>query len=644
MTAKTLIIEHLGENALLLPARIRAGLDANDRAKVLMSALQAAVEQAFGRGGAASDLHAEARSVGLEAERVRGFIRGATAQDGERFAAPGAVAIAHDLGADIEAMIAAAGAAGDDVSAFQVRFAALAADLATDGDGLDRAQVARITAAGTKSADSLHRLIMDLHKALNRLAADHAEEDVAGARCSGLAGDDRQAVSAFMAGVEATRKLKFDHPGLDTTAARAGERLLIQNDIGTTDAHVLCVTVTEAAVDVTYTDVHRSRAKFFIGLFSSFEDVVWTAPSAHKAEGLAEGAAFEFVTAHLDVADPRRRDTFLSAVGAALVFLIDWNKARKQLQRFVDKDDAIRVLDWAARRRLGHRAFLELGGADLVNGAIQRAADGHIGYGVRLDHAIGEDQAVDFLRQALRIACEGLLAARSDRLIRDAIDAELVRRLERSGSTLLQGVVTQAGLARSILAGLAEALGHGDAVRAAATAKRIEEKADRLAIDLRATAERLKVEGKVAPLIDQVEQAIDDVEEASFFLSLLQGPGIDAGNGDLTRLVATATRAAEAVARMADAASAAADGHRIDMDDALAAMADLFALEHAADDEERAALAATLRTETDPRRTIVLTQCARRIEAATDRFAHAGHLMRAHLLGELNRHADADRL
>ena len=644
MTAKTLIIEHLGENALLLPARIRAGLDANDRAKVLMSALQAAVEQAFGRSGAASDLHAEARAVGLDAERVRGFVRGAVAQGGERFVAPGAAAIAHDLGADVEAMIAAAGAAGADITAFRTRHAALTADLATDGDGLDRAQVTRITAAGAKGADSLHRLIMDLHKALNRLAADHAEEDVAGARCSGLVGDDRQVVAAFMAGVEATRKLKFDHPGLDTTAARAGERLLIQNDIGTTDAHVLCVTVTEASVDVTYTDVHRSRAKFFIDLFSSFEDVVWTAPSARKAEGLAEGAAFEFVTAHLDVADPRRRDAFLSAVGAALVFLIDWNKARKQLQRFVDKDDAIRVLDWTARRHLGHRAFLELGGADLVNGAIQRAAGGHIGYGVRLDHAIGEDQAVDFLRQALRIACEGLLAARSDRLIRDAIDAELVRRLERSGSTLLQGVVTQAGLARSILAGLAETLGHGDAARAAATAKRIEEKADRLAIDLRATAERLKVEGKVAPLIDQVEQAIDDVEEASFFLSLLQGPGTEADNGDLARLVETATRAAEAVARMADAASAAADGHRIDMDDALAAMADLFALEHAADDEERAALAATLRTETDPRRTIVLTQCARRIEAATDRFAHAGHLMRAHLLGELNRHADGDRL
>ena len=34
-----------------------------------------------------------------------------------------------------------------------------------------------------------------------------------------------------------TRDLNLDHPGLDTAATRDGERLLIQNDIGTNDVH-----------------------------------------------------------------------------------------------------------------------------------------------------------------------------------------------------------------------------------------------------------------------------------------------------------------------------------------------------------------------------------------------------------------------
>src|SRR6516164_3729057 len=56
--------------------------------------------------------------------------------------------------------------------------------------------------------------------------------------------------------------------------------------------------------------------------------------------------------------DRRGSGQFLSAVGAALVFLIDWNKARKLLRSWVAKDDAVRILEWAAQHRIGHRGFL----------------------------------------------------------------------------------------------------------------------------------------------------------------------------------------------------------------------------------------------------------------------------------------------
>ncbi len=652
MIAKTRIIEHLGEDALLLPRRIREALLANDRAKVRMTALQAALAHALEPTAPPTDLAAEARAAGLDTQALHRLVAGAGDTGDGFFRAPGLAELLAELGADVEAMIAAVAAGeADPEGRIALRWRAAAAALAMPEGVLARDAVRAITAPGSDGDDSVHRLVMDLHKRLNRLAAAHAEELVAGAHCSGLGNDDRRAVSAFMAGLARTRPLKFDHPGLDTTATRAGDRLILQNDIGTTDAHVLCISVDNEAVILTYTDVHRPRARFLVSLFDGFDGVTWTMPVARRVEGLAEGDAFHLVTGRLAFDDRSRRDAFLEEVGAALVFLIDWNKARKQLQRFVSKTDAIAILRWSSRHAHGHRAFLELGGAGLVDGAIQRTAAGHIGYGVRLEQAMGRDQAVDFLQQVLRIASENLLSGRADRLVRDAVDAELAGRLERSGSTLLQGVVVQAGLARSIVSDLDEAIREraagrsGDGAAVAAIAKRIEEKADRLALELRSTAERYGVRDDVVPLIDTMEQAIDELEEAAFFFSVLPTAGTDDGvDAHLARLSAAAIRSAEAVARMADAASCVPDGHRVDVDDALAALADLFALEHEADGLERAAIAAVLSADADAERIFAAVECARRIETATDRFARAGHLLRGHVIGDLNvRGRDATR-
>jgi uncharacterized protein Yka (UPF0111/DUF47 family) len=542
-------------------------------------------------------------------------------------------------------MIAAL-AAGDvtETERFRIRAAALRPTLAANDDLFAAVTVRAVTSPAAKGGDSIHRLVMDLHKRLNRLSADHADETVAGARCCGLGADDRRAVTAFMAGLARTRPLKFDHPGLDTTATRSGDRLLIQNDIGTTDAHVLCVTVRAGEVSLTYTDVHRRRAAFFVSLFAAIPEVRWSEPSERRVEGLADDEAFQVVTGVLATPERASRDRFLSAIGAALVFLIDWNKARRQLRRFVGGRDAVKILGWAAERGFGHRAFLEMGGAGLVDGAVQRTAHDHIGYGVRLDRALGKRQAVDFLEQVLRIAAENLLAGRSDRLVRDAVDAELAGRLVRSGISLLQGVVAQAGLARSIGTVLEEAIGaHGGGGRgraeATAIAKRIEEKADRLALELRASAERFETGADVVPLIDAMEQGIDELEEAAFFLSVLPPAGVDDPiDRRLTAIAGVAVKATEAAARMADAASCVPDGHRVDVDDALAALADLVALEHEADELERAAIATALASGTSAERIVAAIEFARRIESATDRFVCAGHLLRVHVIGDLSSH------
>ena len=77
------------------------------------------------------------------------------------------------------------------------------AGLLTASDDIAFERVARLTAAQDES-DSLHRLVMDLHKALNRIAADCAEEIIDGAHVYGVATDDRSAIVAFMRGLNAT--------------------------------------------------------------------------------------------------------------------------------------------------------------------------------------------------------------------------------------------------------------------------------------------------------------------------------------------------------------------------------------------------------------------------------------------------------
>ena len=254
------------------------------------------------------------------------------------------------------------------------------------------AEIAKLTGLSEMGGDSLHRLVMDLHKLLNRVAGACAQEVVAGARVYGLAPGDRPIVEAFMRGVDETRGLKFDHPGLGTTATRSGSRLVIQNDIGATDAHVVVIAVEGNAVTLTYTDVHLARAKFFIALFNAFP-AQWSGLDRKKVAGLGDDGVFYLVTGRYGGESAEQRDAFLAAIGAGLVFLIDWNKARKVLRAFISNGDAIRILDWAARHRVGHRAFVtELGGPELVGAAVRHAAPTRIGFGERLEVRSGTRQ------------------------------------------------------------------------------------------------------------------------------------------------------------------------------------------------------------------------------------------------------------
>src|SRR5262249_23990518 len=141
-------------------------------------------------------------------------------------------------------------------------------------------------------------------------------------------------------GVSQTAKLKFQHPGLTTTATRSGSRLILENDIGETAAHVLVLRVEGSKIEIVHTDVHLQRLQFFQGLFSGVP-VSWKDTNARAARGALGAGLFYECIGTLEAADAARREAFLQWIGSRLVFLIDWNRARKQLRSFVGKEEAL---------------------------------------------------------------------------------------------------------------------------------------------------------------------------------------------------------------------------------------------------------------------------------------------------------------
>jgi uncharacterized protein Yka (UPF0111/DUF47 family) len=639
---KSAIIERLGQGDILLPALIAQGLSANEKVKARLSVLQAAGRRARDPQNAPFDLAEECRVAGLDGDAMETLVNGASLGAGDQIAAPGLDSLGAAIWDDVATMVRAVKAddAGAGDAALERLTTMKGAANPRAHDTLEVAQIAQLTAIAEGRGDSLHRLIMDLHKTLNRLSAAHAEEVVAGAHAYGLLPEDRPAIEAFMRGLESTRKLKFSHPGLATTATRVGARLTIQNDIGETDAHVVVIAVETNVVTITYTDVHLARAKFFTRLFQNFP-VQWSGLARKTAKGLGEDGVFYLVTGRCAADSGKARDDFLEAIGASLVFLIDWNKARKVLRSWVSKGDAIGILDWVARNRFGHRGFLELGGGELVASAVHHAAPSRIGFGDRLDRVLGRNAAVDFLKTVLRVSAEALLEGGSVRLARDRIEADLMAHLQRVDGMLLAIVVRQAGLAREIAAGIAQFIAEQQAQRPfdsdglAARARHIEEKADKIAVEARSEIARLEADPVMEQLVDHVEEAIDELEQAAFIASLVPSqlaPELLMPLGDLC---AAAVSAAEAAAAGAAAAADVPDGHRADSEEVLAAIGRLVEAEHKGDAAERALTAIVLRGDFAPKMALAVLDLARALERATDRLAAYGHQLRRHVLADL---------
>jgi pyruvate, orthophosphate dikinase len=530
MTAKTDVLEQLGETALILPDLLNQALAANDRIKYCLTLLQSAREHADHPDRAAPSLQAEREASGVDDLSLDAVAAGSTLERDHQLHIPHATRVHALIVDNLRQMLKplAAISAGDTREPvrddrWHRRLEQLLTSLpALEADRVPGDYVEILTRADRKAGDSLHLLLMDLHRELNRLQVDIAEESVDGATVYGIAESDRTLVAAFMAGVNATAPLKFDHPGLGTTATRAGERLVIQNDIGTTDAHVLVLHVVGLTVTVMYTDIHAERLRFFQSLLDplGFEWNARTSAPSTSEYALCVGQARS--------TDPSDLTERLTRLGSRLVFLIDWNRARKRLGRFLKKADAIAVLKWAADHDVGHRGFLQLGDVALVYTAMERAARAQIRYGARLDEVLGRESGQAFLQAVLRIASEGLRERKSIRLVQDEIQAELLTHFESNEQRALNLAAEHAmliaglaGLVRDATARAGGGLDTGVIRRFADRAKVWETRADDIVSRSRTLLGPAPASGALSHLLAEADDVADSLEEAAFLLTLV---------------------------------------------------------------------------------------------------------------------------
>lgn len=637
MVLKRAIVEELGEPELLVSDAIARSLAANDQVKYYFALLQTARSNADHPQIPALDLKAERLASRVPDVFLDDVVSGARADRAGWYRLPHGADILRRIRSSIADMLACL--PEPERQAFEGRLAHFAPpDLdhgAISGDEIDR-----MTSGNRKAGDSLHLVVMDAHRAINRLQSETATETLAGAHVHGLSETSRSLVSAFMDGLNRTAPLKFDHPGLGTTATEHDGRLLIQNDIGTTDAHVLIVRVEGGAVTLTYTDIHGPRLKFLQGLMSGF-DVQWEGPDTRASDSIETGT-YLLTTGTFRAARQEDIERYLAHVGSRLVFLIDWNRMRKRLRGFIGKKHAIDILKWAAENDYGHRGLIEIGGEQALAEAVEFAAGERLRYGDRLDKLIGEESAHEFLCHAMRTASTGLRAHRSCRAVLDEIKADLARYFESAGLMIFDIAARHAACGYDVAVALREAFeaaGSGASANRSIAARAAvwEARADALLNEGRTDIKRFARPASLSDFLNHADDAVDELEEAASLVDLLDLVSIERGAvDDLRELSELALGASQELIKcIACATSITQSDVRDDLDDFLQALERLVTIEHQADERIRLLRRKLITGTADHRALYLLHQMSLALETATDAYAHAGQDLRRYLMEEV---------
>jgi uncharacterized protein Yka (UPF0111/DUF47 family) len=645
MTEKNRIISALGESRLLLPALLSAALAANGQVKYLFTLLQLARDRADHPHAGSANILQERIACGLDDEEELDAVIEASRKDGDdAYRIPHAERVLTLISRNIRSMLEPLREAGrpefDELVQRHQRF--LLSGSSAQHDAISGKTIAMITSGDRKDGDSLHLLVVDTHKALNRLQASIAAETIDGAKVYEIRPSDRGLVKAFMRGVNQTAALKFDHPGLGATATNAGGRLVIQNDIGTTDAHVLVVHVSELKATLTYTDVHLQRLLFFESLFELYH-VRWDDTLSRRDASLEDGV-YHLMVGRYEARTRAELEEYLAYLGSRLVFLIDWNRARKRLRNFLSKERVVQLLKWTADENYGHMAFLKCGGERIVYEALAFVARGSVRGGQRLDEILGADEAEQYLRFVLRSCSEGLRQGLAEALIRDESKAELLNYFRTAQQTLLDMAAEHAALVVELASGLRDALLNARLPEGprciegnAARAKEWERQAD-LVVDAGRDAVRA---GDAAHFYRNLLEAADDIadhlEEASFHFTLLpQEPWQDHVYHPLVGLTGLVVQGTQEYVKALETTRYLHRGAtREDVQDFLDAVQRISAVEQRAGEAQRAVKRAFVSNQLGHALLYVYTEAVKSLERSAEALIHAGLMLRDHVLSDV---------
>ena len=641
MASKISVIEQIGETNLLLPELINRGLVARDHVKYYVALLQAAETYAGAPHHPAPTLRVEREASGIADPTFDHIVPASRAISEALVRIPGASIVLEHIFGDLRQMLQPLRTAARMHPELQERFDVyhrrleqLIAEAPPCPD--DQVTISAIEALVRRTQngrDSVHQLAMDLHWELNRLSGTVSTESIDGATAFGLTPADRTLVRVFMAGVNDTRRLKFDHPGLDTTASRDGDRLSIQNDLGVSAVHVVVVHVSDLTATVNYTDPRRARIRFFHDLLRPY-DVRWDAPS------LASSAEYEMSVGRFTADTTATLESFLTFLGSRLVFLINWNRARKRLAQFVKNSDAVALLKWAADNNVGHQAFLQAGDAQLVYAALERMAPARARFGERLDELLGRESARLFLMSVLGIVAAGLSAGRSTRLIEDEIEAELLTHLRTTDRTVLGAVRDHATVMSTladhvsyVLTRLKNSEPHDKVHRDVELAKRWDTRAGEI---VRRSSRLLDQSGdnhQFQLLLAAAGDVADNLQQTAFLLTLLPSEIDPKGLSLLDGLADLVSRSAREYLHCLEVArDLSRTSDRAEIEQLLLGVDELVQIEPQADAAERAIHERLLHGPADFRELHVASAMARGLRGAGGALARCGLIVRDYVL------------
>ena len=219
--------------------------------------------------------------------------------------------------------------------------------------------------------------------------------------------------------------------------------------------------------------------------------------------------------------------------------------------------------------------------------------------------------------------------------------SKLLRQVRGSGVGLLDLIAEHAALIVEISAGVRDALqglrdgsGSADAVRLAARAKAWESDADRLLNEARGTTVASEEARFLKSFIEHADDVADDLEEGAFFVTLLD-PGPDLAHVlealiELGHLLATGSQ--ELVKALAVLRSGTPGVSREDAVDFLEAIHRIAGVEREADTARRRVAAMLARSAIPPPQIYVASECAARLERASDVLLSIAFSLRDHVL------------